>query len=68
MFKDISYQTFNKHKASGELYFRAKKFLAPYYFEIQRSGLEGNVSRTFDSFINETIKQIERGYIASKTV
>jgi superfamily II DNA or RNA helicase len=68
MFKDISYQTFSKHKASGELYFRAKKFLAPYYFEIQRSGLEGNVSRTFDSFINETIKQIERGYITSKTV
>ena len=65
MFDDVKYETFRKNKASGELNFRTLNFVKPYYFAIQRSNLEGNRVRTLQSFTNETIKEIERGYTTS---
>jgi hypothetical protein len=62
MFSDVSLQTFKKHKESGSLYERTKTFITPYYFAIQRSKLEGNKVRTIQSFVNETIKKIEKKY------
>ena len=60
MFEDVPYQTFYKHRASGEIFDRAKAFLRPYYYTIQKSNLEGNKSRKFNSFVNEAIKRVER--------
>lgn len=62
MFEGVKYDTFRIKKASGELYYRTFDFVKPYYFAIQRSGLEGNRVRTIQSFTNETIKEIERRY------
>jgi len=65
MFDYVPFDTFIRTKASGELFIKTKKFLLPYYFAIQNSTLEGNKVRTIESFINETIKNIERRYITS---
>lgn len=65
LFINTKYETFRKHKASGELNYRTLNFVKPYYFAIQRSNLEGNRVRTLQSFINETIKEIERRYTTS---
>ena len=62
MFAEVPLETFAKHKASGLLYEKTKKFTTPYYFAIQQSKLEGNRVRTMQSFVNETIKLIERKY------
>jgi superfamily II DNA or RNA helicase len=64
MFVEVKFKTFNDKKATGELFERAKKFLIPYYFAINKSTLKGNKIKTLNSFINETIKHIERRYIA----
>jgi superfamily II DNA or RNA helicase len=63
MFKNVTYITFKIKRENGILYERAKKFLIPYYFAIQNSKLEGNKFRRLESFVNETIKEIERRYI-----
>ena len=65
MFEKVNIETFDKHKVSGVLFERAKRFLTPYYFTIQKSNLEGNKSRTLNSFVNEAIKGIERRYYSS---
>lgn len=66
MFTNTDYSTFYKHKANGNLFFKTKDFLRPYYFAIQRSNLQGNKVRTEISFTNETIKAIERRYSTSE--
>ena len=61
MFVNISkekYIAMNKEK----LRLRTKEVARPYYFAIQKSKLKGNIVRTYDSFINEIIKNIERRY------
>jgi len=68
MFENISFDTFNKNRANGILFEKAKKFITPYYFAIQKSNLDGNRMRTINSFTNETIKQIERRYTTSSFV
>jgi superfamily II DNA or RNA helicase len=65
MFEDISFETYLKHKKSGNLFIKAKSKFTAYYFAIQRSKLTGNRVRTLDSFINEILKNIERRYITS---
>lgn len=62
MFEDVPIELFRKHKASGALYEKTKKFIMPYYFQIQTSSLRGNKIRTIEAFTNETIKAIERMY------
>ena len=54
-----------KHKSSGLLENKLELKLKPFYQAIQRSKLKGNKVRTFNSFINETIKHIDRRYSAS---
>jgi superfamily II DNA or RNA helicase len=62
MFIETKEETFiNKYK-SGELFYRTKKFITPYYFAISKSNLKGNKCRTLDSFTNETLKQVQRFY------
>jgi superfamily II DNA or RNA helicase len=65
MFESISEESFIKNRDSGKLETKARIFLYPYYFAIQRSDLEGNKSSTFELFINKTIKEIERRYFTS---
>jgi superfamily II DNA or RNA helicase len=68
LFEETKYETFKRTKANGELFKRTKEFIMPYYFALQKSKLEGNRVRTIESFINETIKQIERRYIAGGNI
>jgi superfamily II DNA or RNA helicase len=65
LFDGYEESKFYKHKASGHLFNRLEVKLKPYYQAIQRSSLQGNKVRTFNSFINETIKHIDRRYSAS---
>lgn len=60
MFENVDFESFYRHKASGELFRRASAFLKPYYRTIQNSNLDGNKSRKFSSFVNEAIKRTER--------
>ena len=62
MFQDVSFENYRKNKASGKLFEKAKTFLIPYYFSIQNSRLKGNKVRTLNSFVNETIKTIDKYY------
>lgn len=62
MFENTPRPVFDKHKASGYLFNKAKEFLTPYYFSIQKSDLEGNKSRRLNSFVNEAIKKIDNSY------
>jgi superfamily II DNA or RNA helicase len=66
MFEYTPYEVFNSSKATGELFYKTKEFIKPYYFAIQKSNLEGNRSRTIKQFTNQTIKHIERRYSTSK--
>lgn len=68
MFLNVKFETFRKANASGELYERALNKFSPYYFAIQDSKMEGNRVRTRQSFINEIIKEIERGYSTGKNL
>jgi superfamily II DNA or RNA helicase len=68
MFEYTPYEVFNSSKANGELFYKTNEFIKPYYFAIQKSSLEGNRSRTINSFTNETIKQIERRYSTIETL
>lgn len=68
MFYDTSFDTFKSTNATGELFDKTRNFIMPYYFAIQKSNLEGNRERTITNFTNETIKQIERRYIAIKNI
>lgn len=65
MFENTPFEVFRSSKATGELFYKTNEFIKPYYFAIQKSSLEGNRSRTINSFTNETIKQIERRYSTS---
>lgn len=65
MFDEVSYDSFLNHKENGNLYFRTKKFLTPYYFSIIKSDLEGNKKIKLETFINHNIAKIERKYTAS---
>jgi len=76
MFQDTSYERFqntfqtilkngNDIDYNNEYYNRALKFLAPYYFAIQKSNLEGNKNRKLDTFIIKTFKYVERRYNTS---
>lgn len=62
MFYDTPFDVFNKHKNSASLYVRIKHISRPMYFQIQESGLTGNMCRTIESFVNEIIKKIEKSY------
>lgn len=68
MFEFIPEDVFIKHMDSGNLQEKAKLFLIPYYFAIQRSELEGNKNSTFDLFINKTLTEIERRYTTSRNI
>ncbi len=68
MFELVPFDVFIKHKASGKLFEKTKKFVLPYYFAIQCSRLEGNKVRTINSFVNEVIKSIEKGYYDRRTI
>jgi len=65
MFEDVNFDTFHKFKSNGQLFERTQNFIKPYYFEIQKSNLEGNRIIKITHFTNETIKAIERRYITS---
>jgi superfamily II DNA or RNA helicase len=67
-FKNVTFETFRKAKASGLLYERVKDRFKPYYFAIQKSQIEGNRYRTMEAFFNEIIKEIERRYTTSKGI
>jgi superfamily II DNA or RNA helicase len=68
LFEETKYETFKRTKANGELFKRTKEFIIPYYFALQKSKLQGNRVRTIESFTNETIKEIERRYIAGGNI
>lgn len=67
-FEKVNFETFRKAKASGLLFERVKGKFNQYYFAIQNSKLEGNKYRTRESFFNEIINEIERGYFTSRSV
>ena len=65
MFVNYKFESFINKRDSGELERKLRQFILPYYFAINNSKLEGNKSRTIDSFINQIIKEIERRYFTS---
>jgi superfamily II DNA or RNA helicase len=68
MFEFIPEDVFIKNMDSGKLQEKARLFLIPYYFAIQRSELEGNKNSTFDLFINKTLTEIERRYTPGRNI
>jgi hypothetical protein len=68
MFEFIPEDVFIKNMDSGKLQEKARLFLIPYYFAIQRSELDGNKNSTFDSFINKTLTEIERRYTPGRNI
>lgn len=62
MFVNTSIQTFYKNQNNGNLFFKSRNFLKPYYFAIQKSKLEGNRNRTIDTFINKAINEVSKTY------
>jgi hypothetical protein len=68
MFEFIPKDVFIKNMDSGKLQEKARLFLSPYYFAIQRSELKGNKNSTFDLFINKTLTEIERRYTPGRNI
>jgi superfamily II DNA or RNA helicase len=62
MFREVSWDSYSKHKATGNLFDKTREFLLPYYFAINNSQLKGNKVITITHFTNETIRHIERRY------
>lgn len=62
MIKDFDYHKFEVVLLNGKLYKRLKEVLTPYYFAIQKSELEGNRNRRFDTFIDNSIEAMKKYY------
>lgn len=53
---------FEKRFYSFDFRSRAKKFMTPYYFAIQKADLEGTKNRTLDKFVENLIEKIDKHY------
>ena len=62
LFENTPQKTFEKHYLSGHLSYATKKHLLPYYFAISKSNLEGNRNRKLETFVEQTITEIENYY------
>jgi superfamily II DNA or RNA helicase len=62
MFNNVPFESFVKHKKSGLLFNRSKKFLLPYYFAISASDLKGNKVRKIDTFTDQLIIELKNNY------
>jgi len=62
MFNNTKKETFIKHKDTSGFYFRARKFLLPYYMAISKSELDGNRRRKLETFVFNFINELEKYY------